>query len=62
MREYRIFSVVPGTNQIKGVPSVVVCKNDTEAVEEARKLLDSLDLEVWDLARKVARIESPDAR
>jgi hypothetical protein len=56
MREYRFYSVVSGTNHIKGVPAVVVCQNDTEAVEQARKLLDSLDIEVWDGARCVTRI------
>jgi hypothetical protein len=62
MREYRIYPVVPGTDHINGVPMIVVCKSDTEAIEEARKRLKGQDLEVWDLARKVARIESPDAR
>jgi hypothetical protein len=62
MREYRIYSVVPGTNHIKGVPAVLVCENDTEAVKRAKKLLNDPDLEVWDFARKVARIELLDAR
>jgi len=62
MREYRIYSVLQGTNHIKGVPAIVVCRNDTEAVAEARKLLNGLDLEVWYGAQKVVRIESLDAR
>jgi len=41
---------------------VLVCKSDTEAVEQAKKLLNGLDIEVWEGARKVARIESPDAK
>ena len=62
MREYRIYSVVTTTNNIKGVPAILVCKDDTEAVKQAKNLLNGLDLEVWDGARKVTRIESPDAR
>ena len=62
MREYRLYSVVPGTNIIKGIPAIVVCKNDTEAVAEARTRVNGLDVEVWELTRMVARIEAPDAR
>jgi hypothetical protein len=58
MREYRLYSVVQDTNQIKGVPIIVVCKDDTDAIEEARKVLNGLDVEVWDGARCVTRLES----
>jgi hypothetical protein len=62
MREYRVYSVVQGTNRIKGVPAVLVCKDDTEAVKQAKKMLDNLDIEVWEGARRVTRIEVPDAK
>jgi hypothetical protein len=58
MREYRLYSLVSGTNHIKGVPAILVCENDTKAIQEARERLNGLDLEVWDGARRVIRIES----
>ena len=58
-REYRIYTFVSGTNLVKGVPAILVCKNDTEAVKQAEKLLNGLDIEVWEGTRKVTRIKSP---
>ena len=61
MREYRIYRFSTG-NYVKGVPAILVCKNDTEAVKQAEKLLDGQDIEVWEGTRRVTRIEPPDAR
>ncbi|HEY1982730.1 MAG TPA: hypothetical protein VGH13_21835 [Xanthobacteraceae bacterium] len=60
MREYRLYPLVPGTNHIKGVVEVVVCRNDTEATEEAIKRINGLDIEIWDGARCVKRLKSAD--
>jgi hypothetical protein len=59
-REYRIYKF-SSDDCIQGVPAVIVCKNDIEALAEAKKLLDGLDLEVWQGDRKVLRIKSLDA-
>ena len=61
-REYRIYTFVSGTNRVRGTPAILVCKNDTEAVEQAKRLLNGLDIEVWEGARRVTRIETPEAR
>jgi hypothetical protein len=60
--EYRLYSLLKGTNQIKGVPTLVVCKNDIEATQEAKKILDGGDIEIWVGARCVTRINSPDTK
>jgi len=60
--EYRLYSLLKGTNHIKGAPTVVIRKNDVEAIEEAKKTLDGVDVEIWEGARCVTRINSPDAK
>jgi hypothetical protein len=62
MHEYRLYSLVPKSNHLKGAPVVVVCQNDTEAIAEANKILRDLDIEVWERARRVIRIPSQQAK
>jgi hypothetical protein len=59
MPEYRIFALT-NDNHVKDVPSVIVCRNDTEALEAAKKMLDGHDIEVWDGVRRVSRLNSID--
>ena len=59
MREYRVYSF-SSDNHIKGVPAVVICETDNDAIAEAQKLLDGLDIEVWNGARLVTRLKSVD--
>ena len=61
MREYRIYKLSTD-NRIKDVPAVLVCKDDTEAVKHAEKLLNGADIEIWEGARCITRIKSPQAR
>jgi hypothetical protein len=60
-REYQIYKF-SSDDYIQGVPAVIVCKNDTEALAAAKKLLDGLDIEVWEGERKLVRIKSLDAK
>jgi hypothetical protein len=57
MREYRFYKLLTGTNHIRGPVKIRVCQNDTEATVQARKMLDERDVEVWDGARFVARVQ-----
>jgi hypothetical protein len=59
MPDYRFFALKNG-NHIPGPPTVRQCASDHEAVAEATKLLDGLDLEIWHGARMVMRL-TPDA-
>jgi hypothetical protein len=52
MPTYRIFTV--GRDQhFSGMPEIVECVDDNEAVDT-----NGLDLEIWDHKRRVARIPS----
>jgi hypothetical protein len=61
MRDYRIYTLT-ANNSIIGVPAILACKDDIEAVNRAQNLLNGLDLEVWDAARRVTRIKSLEAK
>jgi hypothetical protein len=57
MPTYRIFTV--GRDQhFSGMPEIVECVDDNEAVDKAMQLANGLDLEIWDHKRRVARIPS----
>jgi hypothetical protein len=60
-REYQIYKL-SSDDYIQGVPAVIVCKDDTEALAEAKKLLNGLDIEVWEGERKLLRIKSLDGK
>jgi hypothetical protein len=55
MPTYRIFTV--GTDQhFLGVPEIVECLDDNEAINKATQLANGLDLEIWDPGRMIARL------
>jgi hypothetical protein len=60
MPEYRLYTVEHG-NQFSGPPVVLQCDSDQDAIAEARKLLDGLDIEVWRDTRMVIRLTPSDA-
>jgi hypothetical protein len=55
MPEYRVFPI-DANNRIVGPSTIVTCDNDTEAIEEAKPLVDGHDVEVWQAIRLVAVI------
>jgi hypothetical protein len=55
MPEYRVF-VRDHDNHILSAGSTYICDNDQEALAKAEQLKDGLDLELWQGARKIARI------
>jgi hypothetical protein len=61
MPDYRIYAF-DAQGHIAGPPRLIVCDTDQEAEQQARALLDGRVLEVWHLARQVARIEPPAGR
>jgi hypothetical protein len=56
MPEYRIYTLIGG-RQIQSPPEIVDCKDDREAIEEAKQLLDGAPIEIWQSARRVIRLE-----
>ncbi len=55
MPDYRLYTLADG-NHITAPPTVVDCKNDEDAVAQARQLIGANDVEVWVGARCVTRI------
>jgi len=56
MPDYRIYRIEED-GHIAHRPLVVTCDSDEEAVENARKYLDGMPLEVWRLDRCVSRLD-----
>jgi hypothetical protein len=59
MTSYRIYTMSAG-NHIRRPPKIVECNSDQEAIEQAKQQLDGHDIEVWDGARPVTRLQSLD--
>lgn len=57
--EYRVYELSHG-NQIAGM-RVVVSDSDRDAIEKAKALLDSHDIEIWQGARVVTRLRHSDS-
>jgi len=57
MPTYRIFTV-EHDQHYSGMPKIVECVDDNEAVDQAMQLANGLDLEIWDHKRIVARLPS----
>ena len=55
MPTYRIFTVGPDQHFL-GVPEIVECLDDNEAINKAMQLANGLDLEIWDHNRMVPRL------
>ena len=52
---YRIFTVGPDQHFL-GMPEIVECVDDNEAIDKAMQFANGLDLEIWDPRRMVARL------
>ncbi|MGA8319548.1 MAG: hypothetical protein WB774_01690 [Xanthobacteraceae bacterium] len=55
MPEYRVYTITAG-DHIDGPAKIIECDSDTAAVEQARGLIDGPAIEVWDGARRIARM------
>ena len=58
MPEYRFYTLLRG-NKIAGPATQVECSSDEEAISQAKKFINGLDIEVWQGARLIARLQSP---
>jgi hypothetical protein len=57
MPEYRFYML--GADGLISQPAVLAkCRDDGEAIERAKRLLDDAAMEVWQAARRVIRLES----
>ena len=57
MPDYRIY-VVDEHGHIAGPAHVITCATDEEAIEKAKPMIDRHDIELWDGARKIAKISA----
>ncbi len=55
MSQYRIFTIGPDGHFVNGM--ALECLNDEQAIEEARRLLDRQDLELWQAQRFVITLK-----
>lgn len=60
MPEYRTCTIDGG--KIAGPSTELKCASDDEAIEQAKTLLNGLDIEVWSGSRVVIRLKSTDVR
>jgi hypothetical protein len=56
MPDYRAYVIK--NNHVAGVPVVFTCDSDQEAIQQAKKLVDGHDIELWDGSRFVIGIKS----
>ena len=54
MRQYSVNFIDP-TGHASHPPEMIECVNDDEAVQHARRIIDSNDIEVWDGDRFITR-------
>jgi hypothetical protein len=60
MHHYRIYKMV-GDKRIPGPPQVFTCGDDEEAVAKVKLVLDGHDIEVWQGAHLVSRLQTSSA-
>jgi hypothetical protein len=60
MPDYRAYQLK--NNRVAGPPNIVAADNDQDAIEQAKKLVDGHDVELWDGARFVIGLKSTDAK
>ena len=58
MPGYRFYTLLRG-DKIAGPATQVECSSDEEAISQAKKFINRLDIEVWQDARLIARLQSP---
>lgn len=55
MKQYRAYRLNE-EGRVDGVPKIIACDDDASAIEQAKQLLDSHDIEVWQHDRIVMRL------
>ena len=56
MQEYRVYVIGPDGHVQDRID--LECADDDAAIERAKQLVDGRDIELWQLARKIATFES----
>jgi hypothetical protein len=54
-KTYRIYTI-GSDGKFAGLPKVIECADDEEAVAKTMQAVDGHDLEIWDTTRLVARV------
>ena len=57
MHHYRIYKMA-GDKRIPGPPQVFTCSDDEEAISKVKQVLDGQDIEVWQGAHLVSRLQT----
>jgi hypothetical protein len=57
MQEYRVF--ILGSDDRVEASVNLLCRNDGEAIEAAKQLVDGHDVELWQRDRKIERFDRP---
>jgi hypothetical protein len=60
MPDYRAYRIK--NNRVAEVPTVITCDTDQEAIEQAKKLQDGHDVELWEGRRFVIGLKSTDGK
>lgn len=55
MPAYRMY-FLDAEGRVFRPPEILECADDQEAIEQAKKFVDGLDIEVWESSRVVAKI------
>jgi hypothetical protein len=55
MQEYRIFTIGPD-GHFADVPKILKFSNDNEAIEKAISMANGVDIEIWNLERRIMRL------
>jgi hypothetical protein len=58
---YRVYSLGED-DRILGPPRLIECADDESATQEAQRMLNSRALEVWNLTRRIAKLEPASKR
>ena len=59
MPHYRVYTIIK-SDKVAGRADIVTCATDAEALVKARQFLQSNDLEIWQGARMVSRLNAQD--
>jgi hypothetical protein len=60
LREYRVYKKRADGRSI-GLPDVIACASDKEAIAQARRRITDHSVEIWEGRRRVASLDPSDA-
>lgn len=55
MSVYRVY-VVGQSGHVGGIPQYIECRDDAEAIQQARQIMDGHSIEIWEGTRIVKKL------